>query len=249
MYKSKIMEKKLLKFLLIVPIIAFVFEINAQEVFIVGGANYDSTHIASAPSDTFAIEKKIYLYHNSPSQVKIVWDAAGYTSTSGWGVNLCEDVRAGGACYQLSFKSGDTMIAEVGDTLYLKPQFLPNGTAGFGYIPITIELDGVFGSQKHYDYYFKVDSLVEVTAINEIANLNYKLYPNPAVDMVNIDLPYNHNVKTIKVYNVLGKEVYQTLVSNNTNIKIETKNYKSGVYIIKLIDKSNNINTSTFIVK
>lgn len=248
-YKCLIMKKKLLKILFFAPFALLFSKINAQEVFIIGNLNYDSTHIASAPSDTFSIEKKIYLYHNSSSQVKIVWDATGFTSTPGWGVNLCEDVRAGGACYQLSFKSGDTMTADVGDTLYLKPQFLPNGIAGFGYIPITIELDGVSGSLKQYHYYFKVDSLVEVTSINEITNLNFKLYPNPAVEVVNIDLPSNHNVKTIKVYNVLGKEVYQTIVNSNPTVKIETKNYKSGVYIVKLIDKHNNISTSTFIVK
>lgn len=243
------MGKKLLILTFYVIATFLTTEVFGQAIYFVEGTS-DSVFLATAGVDTYTIDRKLHIYHDANYEMTIMWDANGFGgSNSNWDYNLCEGDSAG-ACFPLSLTPAETFKIAPGDTSYVKVQFLPNGEAGNGTIPLEIWEDGNQASSKSYVFYMQIDSIIDNTSsINEIANLNYKLYPNPAVDMVNIDLPYNHNVETVKVYNVLGKEVYQTLVNNNTNVKIETKNYKSGVYIIKLIDNNNNINTSTFIVK
>lgn len=68
-----------------------------------------------------------------------------------------------------------------------------------------------------------------------------KVYPNPSSDYVSIS--GLRESKKYEIYNILGKQVANGLVSNKTPIHIE--NYVSGLYILKI----ENVNTIKFIKK
>lgn len=73
---------------------------------------------------------------------------------------------------------------------------------------------------------------------------NIFIYPNPINDYFNISGIENAN---IEIYNILGSLVYtkNNLINNST---IDVNNLKSGVYIIKVIDKNNTF-TSKIIIE
>ncbi len=58
------------------------------------------------------------------------------------------------------------------------------------------------------------------------------LYPNPAINVLQINNPNNVVIKQVQVYNLLGKEVLQMQDNNNT---INVSGLQPGVYFVKLI--------------
>ncbi|MEA2041036.1 MAG: T9SS type A sorting domain-containing protein, partial [Bacteroidota bacterium] len=77
-----------------------------------------------------------------------------------------------------------------------------------------------------------------------VVNLNensFKIYPNPAKNSVNIELPAGYTEKEIQILDVTGKEVQ--VISNeeiSPSFEVNVSNLKAGVYFCKF-----NINNST----
>jgi hypothetical protein len=67
----------------------------------------------------------------------------------------------------------------------------------------------------------------------------FKLYPNPADEIFAIELPSNIESISVKIFDMLGKEVLQKDISRIEN-KIITSNLSSGNYLVKVLvdDKS-----------
>ena len=77
---------------------------------------------------------------------------------------------------------------------------------------------------------------------DEISNeSNFKIYPNPVDDVLNIKSTNDINST---IYDITGKKV---LESNSKNINLEK--LSKGIYIIKIKDLVNNITESIKIVK
>lgn len=75
------------------------------------------------------------------------------------------------------------------------------------------------------------------SGINEISN-NYNLavYPNPASDILNVNIEGISDISKIIVYDMLGQEVYSNFTEFN---KINTSEFNSGLYTISVFTKSN----------
>ncbi len=75
------------------------------------------------------------------------------------------------------------------------------------------------------------------TSIEEDATSNtINIYPNPTTGLIHFSLPDHTSIKTVEVYNLLGKKIY---VQNNLS-SISLNDYESGVYIIKITDSKGN---------
>jgi len=68
-------------------------------------------------------------------------------------------------------------------------------------------------------------------SINDYSTSKFKIYPNPANDILHLTL--EENDFSIKIFNLLGSEIrdYQTNVHNKT---VDISNIKKGIYIIKI---------------
>ncbi|WP_442786863.1 T9SS type A sorting domain-containing protein [Flavobacterium suncheonense] len=69
------------------------------------------------------------------------------------------------------------------------------------------------------------------TSFNNISGLN--VYPNPANDFLHITTAIN-GVKTIAVYDVMGKEVLNTTTANET---INVSSLNAGIYMVKITEE------------
>jgi len=68
------------------------------------------------------------------------------------------------------------------------------------------------------------------------------VYPNPAKDAVNVIYDAKSNVKTIAVYNLIGKLMGPVYVpSSNTSAKIDLNDVPNGVYFIRLMNNQGNV--------
>lgn len=82
-----------------------------------------------------------------------------------------------------------------------------------------------------------------VLSTNSFDANSFKVYPNPAKNLLNIDSA--SNVQSVSVYNVIGQEVLNRTI-NSTNANLDISSLNTGVYVVRaLID--GNVVTSKFI--
>lgn len=89
-----------------------------------------------------------------------------------------------------------------------------------------------------------VSNSINITGvgINEISASDYKVYPNPASDLIQVDFTHLDqatlsSLSDIVIYNVLGENVKTVSISQTS---ISVRDLSNGVYIIAVMDKSQN---------
>lgn len=68
--------------------------------------------------------------------------------------------------------------------------------------------------------------------VQDISEQNsIKIYPNPVIDKLNLHIPIEHTDGILTIYNLVGQQVYQSLITNINN-QIDISNYPNGPYFI-----------------
>lgn len=80
---------------------------------------------------------------------------------------------------------------------------------------------------------------------NSVELEEFNIYPNPAKDLVNVTLKNNLETR-VEIYDVLGKRVFIRKINKST--PLNTGSLKSGLYLIKFIQKDN-ITTKKLIIE
>lgn len=80
------------------------------------------------------------------------------------------------------------------------------------------------------------------TSVNNVSKNedNLTLYPNPAINNVNVVFDASLNVKNIAIYNLIGKAVKVYKVNGNS-AKLEINDVPSGIYFVRLINAQGQI--------
>ena len=74
------------------------------------------------------------------------------------------------------------------------------------------------------------------------------LYPNPADGIINVALN-GGGYNTIAVYDCLGRTVYHSqLAGNEKSVKINTTDFKDGIYILRTTHNGNT-ESATFVIR
>jgi hypothetical protein len=81
---------------------------------------------------------------------------------------------------------------------------------------------------------------------DSFAMAGFKLYPNPADDIFAIELPNNLENLSVRVFDVLGKEVMQKEISKLEN-KINISNLSPGNYLVKVTFEDKSYSTTLVI--
>lgn len=68
--------------------------------------------------------------------------------------------------------------------------------------------------------------------VGELDNASFKCYPNPAIDVINVQTVDAMN--SIKIYNVNGQMVYENLSVQNTFQTIDVVSFENGVYFMEV---------------
>src|SRR5690625_1183143 len=78
----------------------------------------------------------------------------------------------------------------------------------------------------------------EPIAIQELDEVNIKLYPNPVSNTLNIHFTEDIKIQSLQIYNIIGQKVMEIKELNATNIDIG--HLKSGIYYVEIIDHQAN---------
>lgn len=186
-------------------------------------------YVKNLTNDTIHVSWKIFA-HNLPQ------DWVDYAS---WG--LCDNVL----CYDKAALSGTIQLTDaigVGDSCLFKGQM--NGSSP------SVTTKGEFYYAAEVSHGTTVDTAVfvisewatNVPGVSGSAN-NVTLYPNPAKDELNVQFDKNSGVKSIAIYNLVGKQVSSFRVSPNSsgNVKLDINTVPSGVYFLRLKDNTGRV--------
>ena len=117
---------------------------------------------------------------------------------------------------------------------------LPNQTY---YYRLVANNNGNIIYSDTYQYTTGTLSTTEFELANKIA-----LYPNPATDFVTIKTTASEKIKSVEFYTTLSQLVYYEKVSNNSDIKIDTSNFKKGIYFVKVNFENSKVATSKLVL-
>lgn len=79
---------------------------------------------------------------------------------------------------------------------------------------------------------------------NKIAKTNYKIYPNPVKDKVQIEFPIYFS-GVLEITDGLGRRVHEEEIKNQSKYIIDISNMKSGIYFINAVNKKGEIRFET----
>ncbi len=82
--------------------------------------------------------------------------------------------------------------------------------------------------------------------VNEIANSNFVIFPNPAQDEININSLTANGTQTIELSDIYGKKIFTN--THELSTKIDVKDYPSGIYFISIYNDNNLINRTKVLI-
>ena len=73
------------------------------------------------------------------------------------------------------------------------------------------------------------------TSLGQVSNPNISIYPNPTTGLINV-LFLNKSTSTLSIQNILGEDIYQSVVTETGEInkEIDLSNFANGIYILEL---------------
>jgi serine protease AprX len=75
---------------------------------------------------------------------------------------------------------------------------------------------------------------VEEIKLDENSN-KLKVYPNPVIDILNLDIPSSFGNVSVKIYNTTG-QLYSTSNLSSDNNQIDLSPLKPGLYFVTVLD-------------
>ena len=97
------------------------------------------------------------------------------------------------------------------------------------------------------DFAVYTDADPSTESINEIADLDVLIYPNPSAGAVTIAIEQINEVDHFEITNNLG-QVVSTVVPTNANTQIQTANYADGIYFVNIYTTAGEIAVKRFTV-
>lgn len=120
-----------------------------------------------------------------------------------------------------------------------KVQFYPGNVPFGSRATVTVNLlDSVSGYSRNLTFVVYRGAL----GVNQVAsNNNVTVFPNPARESVNVIFDRQADVKTIAIYNMIGKTMRIFKATDNSSARLDLDAIPSGVYFLRLMNSDGQI--------
>ncbi len=85
-----------------------------------------------------------------------------------------------------------------------------------------------------------LDDVIEGTSYD------FNVYPNPVVNQLYLDSPYNAEIRQINIYQLTGQKIFSNEISTSIN-SIDVSDFQKGIYLLSVDYKSGKRITKTFV--
>ncbi|MBC8048298.1 MAG: SBBP repeat-containing protein [Fimbriimonadaceae bacterium] len=96
--------------------------------------------------------------------------------------------------------------------------------------------DNILTSGGDYDFFLaKYDSIISLPVdILQLNTMQLNAYPNPASDLITINLPDDFKGNKIELFNSYGKLIYSAIVNAQHTFSIPLEDYYEGMYLLQM---------------
>ncbi len=85
------------------------------------------------------------------------------------------------------------------------------------------------------------------TSTNDISKESFKVFPNPAADMINVDLSgVSQSVDKMIISNSVGQTIREINIGENKRVEVEIAELETGFYFIHLLNDAQTLATEKF---
>lgn len=190
----------------------------------------------------FASENKLYITDGTPSGTSVI----NAFSASNPGSAISDFFEYNGRFYFSALTSSNERqlwetTGEAGAATLVMPLVAPHddpftdNVVGGGIGVRHIEVNGVLYYIANYDgnsdKLYKYQTTHANLSVGELTQNDVKIYPNPATDLVHIDI---ENLKSVSLTSISGQQI-QSWTSNT----IDVSSISSGVYLMKVTNMNN----------
>jgi hypothetical protein len=140
----------------------------------------------------------------------------------------------------------DTVIENMGfsSAFYFHPIMYCSGVDEATHDGLRCYSDSTFGSYIRNplmpcDFTISTDEMYH--------NINFSLYPNPSNDNLTITVSDNKKLDYYEIINITGKIIDKVIINDKT-FKVETKNLREGIYLVRIIGNNSVMGTKRFSV-
>jgi len=207
---------------------ALSFGLNAQTL----SFSSDSYSGWGEQDESFVYVKGTMTYENPGSNkaLAVNWVATP-TLPDGWTIGICDDVNCFDALQSIPDLTNFSL--DPGETKEVKIQFRPDNISGEGSVDLTLSGDDVANVTST----FTLNAVP--TDLEDIAEQNISIYPNPAIDKLNVDVS-GYDLSGVRIYNLIGKEVlfFEVELQNEYELEFNVSDLNQGMYLISLEDET-----------
>lgn len=186
-----------------------------------------------------------YINNTSGGSLTVKWQIIGSDFPSDWlaDLNICDNhicyTNSGGGLWNGTsgnLYTSDPYPAGPGGDFHMVNNFT-SVTPGTHWLTVNIK-DNASSFNKNTTFIISRPTTGVTTVVK--SDDDVVLYPNPAVNDLNVIFNDNAGVKNIAIYNVIGKavNVYKTI---GTSARLDVSALPTGVYFIRLINAQGNI--------
>ena len=243
------MMKKILLLLCTIGLFSSV-KVNAQATFSVADTVWQSVSTTATIND--------FITNISANNIKISWRVTASNFPADWltdsALSICDN-------YLCRANSSGQLWTGTSGMPYASPNYYYSNTAhdSVGDFHMLLDLTNVTTTGAHYltvtitdvtvagvgNYSttttFVINKIPEaVTNVNNPEN-NINLYPNPAHNEVNLVYNASADIKSIAVYNIIGKIMAVYKATDNSGANLNLENLPSGIYFVRLINSHGDV--------
>ncbi|MDR6968036.1 plastocyanin [Flavobacterium arsenatis] len=95
--------------------------------------------------------------------------------------------------------------------------------------------DGTVNDTQDYDFFIDNFGISTDLAVKDFGTANFKLYPNPVKDILN--LTNTQNISNVEVFNMLGQQVIAKSI-NATQGQIDMSHLATGTYLVRVASEN-----------
>ncbi len=165
--------------------------------------------------------------------------------------NSAGDILYSGSGYSSSTQVNETFNLDLDDCYYFTIfNSYNNGFSINGYYILTDSegtevtmVEGDFGSSQTVPF-----GVIILAPVKEILNNSLSIYPNPATDLVHLNLEKTQDFD-IKIYNITGKQILEKSYNNTNNVDINCSEFENGVYFLEINNGTTVVSRKITIIK
>jgi len=162
------------------------------------------------------------------------------------------DILFSGNGYSANSQVNETFNLNIDDCYYFTIyNSYNNGFSTGGYFTLTdsegLEITSVAGNFG-YSQTSPFGTVTLASDVNENIINKISVYPNPATNLINVNLGENQDVD-IKIYNITGNQIFENSYKNINNTNINCSEFENGIYFMEIINGNSIISKKITVIK